>query len=605
MQTKVTDALYQETIYEYDTRNNLIHVIPPLTGPDADYFFSYDVRNRLATKKIPGMSSAYDYEYYDSNDLLRRSTDANGNKITYNYDIYGRTDKVYLGPTLMQNYNYAEEYGFTDIRTGKLIDTWARFTEGIGNATTGYTYDNFGRAYKEVVGSTVGGDGITYSFNHADWVLTESHSIGGSGGNLTYSYGYTYDDFGRVDVTTHQIQNEPPVMLSKKKYNDWDGIIFNGLNGLNGGVRYLDAESFSYTPRGWLKSINNVVPERTNRPLCGLPLESGGGAGNQLEIDATLEDIIGLVTSGDQITIDGTDPCVDADCFIVVCDYIAQSSCCIKSINEIYVDGTPIPLSQPTYLVDAGDYTGDIELLESEIMAWLDNNGYLYSNVSILPNRGAVTIRITGTDANFQYLVSYFYDTGDHTSIVTIPFDSDKNACKPIPCTNEESCTISVGDYIALEVKILDSLQINGEIYNTSIPYNFSDINQHTPFENELRTWMEDRDYHLIDVQLVPTPQIGIYNLQIEGASATFEYAWDKTDNEVTSFTAQEVYELECDGSNDPEPQEIQTQNTSVQSLDAFINSRTLSGVSFLLSFTKRICSMAAPDGIFLTNWIN
>lgn len=109
LERRLNGTTYIDTYYVYDLYDNLRYVIPPKASEslttDAEYsdthttlsnlcyIYKYDYRNRLVSKKLPGMG--VQYFAYDRADRLTYSQDAeqrkDGNKASFMlYDRYGR-----------------------------------------------------------------------------------------------------------------------------------------------------------------------------------------------------------------------------------------------------------------------------------------------------------------------------------------------------------------------------------------------------------------------------------------------------------------------------------------------------------------------------------
>lgn len=82
-----------DTYYVYDNRNRLVFVLQPMyqEQPDLDKYafcYSYDNKNRMITKKLPGCGTVY--YTYDNADRIVSTKDAVGNIHFFMYDKFGR-----------------------------------------------------------------------------------------------------------------------------------------------------------------------------------------------------------------------------------------------------------------------------------------------------------------------------------------------------------------------------------------------------------------------------------------------------------------------------------------------------------------------------------
>jgi len=255
---KMVNAEGASTIYEYgDDRVNLPTKIIPPNGdsPAYTYHYTYDKRNRPETKTLP-QGGITTYTYYDETDLMYTSTDARGFITTYEYDDYGREELKYIeGPnrpkTRICKNIYDRDGG---INIGKLTE---KITSDLSDGTLytkTLTYDDFGRLWTTTSNNhTEGGREVyQYSYNHADWLLTEDRKHNTNTIGFNVGMGYTYDNFGRIENTIHSLGGQAQI-ISDNTWNNRDQLIQKIVGD---GLQVVDYE---YNERGWLKSINKPL----------------------------------------------------------------------------------------------------------------------------------------------------------------------------------------------------------------------------------------------------------------------------------------------------------------------------------------------------------
>lgn len=265
---RVINADGNATIYEYDDRNNLKKVIPPL-GDQAKLIFEYeyDARNRATHVTIPGAGQKV-LTYYDTHDLLQTTTDANGNQLEFFYDEYGRESTTELDGTVIRSSFYDENGG---INIGKITRSQVKILGAVNDLETVYQYDSFGRLQQTTADNHIynmgqqGSDVMTTTYNHDDWVTHSlRHHVGYE--NLDIAQSFDYDNFGRVTETTHSINGEQGAILSNNGWNNRDQMTRKVIGDNLQSVDYL------YNERGWLTRINQPLdlfgPPPGQTPAC-------------------------------------------------------------------------------------------------------------------------------------------------------------------------------------------------------------------------------------------------------------------------------------------------------------------------------------------------
>lgn len=225
----ITDAQNNTTSYTYDARGNRTSVIDPINGSAHPTTFSYDIMNRLLGITYPnGTSVSFTYDYRG-----RRisATDQNNNTTTYVYDDADRLVSVTDAASHSTAYNYDSENNLTSITDAN-------------NHTTYFTYDALGRLTQTTFPSTlvetygydlVGnltsktdrkGQKIEYVYDSL-YRLTNKVYPDSTTANYVYdlvakilqvtdptgTYGFAYDNMGRVIGTTTQYSFLPGVNI--------------------------------------------------------------------------------------------------------------------------------------------------------------------------------------------------------------------------------------------------------------------------------------------------------------------------------------------------------------------------------------------------------
>lgn len=192
--TAAVDALNQRTTFEYDARNRL----KKITYPDQTTTqFGYDTRGRrTSVTDQNGKITSYAYDdadrltsvtdaktnitqyAYDTENNLTGITDALNHTTTFAYDSLGRVTSTTFPSTLVESYTY-DAVGNLHTKTDRK------------SQTTTYTYDPLNRLTRKQYPDTSGVD-YTYDLGNR---LTQAADVTGT-------YGFSYDNMGRLTVTT-------------------------------------------------------------------------------------------------------------------------------------------------------------------------------------------------------------------------------------------------------------------------------------------------------------------------------------------------------------------------------------------------------------------
>ena len=198
------------TSYKYDAEGRLIRAEND-NGDVIDYTYTGVDLTKISYKK-----DAVEYDNvtyaYDSNHNLLTETTKNGIKTTYNYptnhkgyptsvvvtdadgSLQSRVDYAYTN-----NYNYLlkstdAEGHVTQYTYNQYLGITTAVTDPNGN-TTSYTYNAQNDALQSV-SATVGSTAVSNSYTYNTQQLLSSVSHNG------FSYGFTYDQFGRISTTS-------------------------------------------------------------------------------------------------------------------------------------------------------------------------------------------------------------------------------------------------------------------------------------------------------------------------------------------------------------------------------------------------------------------
>jgi RHS repeat-associated protein len=292
------DALLSKTYFIYDEFDQLRCVLTPLASnylpsfssfnldnlsfQELCYYFEYDERQRLITKKIPGTVGYYSY-HYDDLDRIDFYDDPNGVRTFYTYDIFSRLTKSEInGPSskLMQtkafydsymqgidyslNFPYQNTYysSFESSLKNKLTIT----VNNIINSETGMKpelvtviyYDKYGRIIQTQKENYLGGRDITsyyYKYTNSDIIEKKmikhwkTNFVPGSP-NCTIEEIYSYDNAGRL-LTTDYILNGTSLRMSELLYDETGSIQQKKIE------NSLQIVNYKYNIRGWLTQMNN------------------------------------------------------------------------------------------------------------------------------------------------------------------------------------------------------------------------------------------------------------------------------------------------------------------------------------------------------------
>uniref|UniRef100_UPI0035BC1744 DUF6443 domain-containing protein n=1 Tax=Mucilaginibacter sp. TaxID=1882438 RepID=UPI0035BC1744 len=143
----------------------------------------------------------------------------------------------------------------------------------------------------------------TYNFDEAISSIVRIHfvkdgSLSASKLIVKTSLNQFYDGLGRKTKTVEQINQEPPVVLNSRVYNEIGQLIKKKLHSINNGLSFLQTLDFRYNSRGWLTNINNaalindngLTNEDTN-DLFGLDVNYENAASNLAQFNGNVSGI--------------------------------------------------------------------------------------------------------------------------------------------------------------------------------------------------------------------------------------------------------------------------------------------------------------------------
>ncbi len=133
---------FLKTKYVYDDFGRLAIVIPPKSGsPNVDlcYYYSYDARGRMITKKVPGADEVR--MVYDNRDRLVLTQD--GNQLLNNLWSFIRYDQlnrpVMTGEIKLLYWNHINIQNDFAAQTGNISEEY----DGLNSGSFGYTLNNY------------------------------------------------------------------------------------------------------------------------------------------------------------------------------------------------------------------------------------------------------------------------------------------------------------------------------------------------------------------------------------------------------------------------------------------------------------------------------
>ncbi len=291
----------------YDDKNRPVKIYPPGSSPATPgliYEFRYDGDDNVVYKKVPD-ATAEEYRYSVRNlQTAKRNAvlQAAGRWLVTRYDVYGRpTQRGYHNGsdpgasesatihTLLEVYHYDGFNGATTntapIYKGKLKKSRIKVLEDTGTNSnwveTEYFYDSYGRVMTQIITNHLGGGEVkTYTYDFADNMTVEVHSIGGANG-ISHETKHIYDAQGRKVYDNINIDNTGERTTAECRYDHKSQIIERNLgrHSTTGTNQYLQSLDYTYNPQGWLTGINDLSDQLLpGYDPCDIGIESSGTA---------------------------------------------------------------------------------------------------------------------------------------------------------------------------------------------------------------------------------------------------------------------------------------------------------------------------------------
>lgn len=253
---QMIDALGQKTNYSYNTRDQLLEVVPPGASPgNADLCYSYIYTPddaQLESKSIPGKGT-YQYIYHPDTDVLVSEIMPNGHRISLEREEnhLSFVKKVFLDGELIKEFTpYHPDFqtywmGNERVKVLDNSNTWLE--------TSYDNYDDLGRL-KNLRSDYYQGQGEeSYKYDlMGNLRYSQRRHTGPDGNPLNMEYHYDYDKGLRPIEAKAKFPGLDEMTIHSQEYNDNDWLIRNVL-GDN-----LESTDLYYYPNGWLKSINRV-----------------------------------------------------------------------------------------------------------------------------------------------------------------------------------------------------------------------------------------------------------------------------------------------------------------------------------------------------------
>ena len=626
-QYKNIDAEEGETKYEYDNRSNLIYIYPPSGSP---YTYTYDIRNRMTSKLVPG-SKIQIFRYDDLTDLMEYSIDANGNRMDYVYDVYGRQKELKhnkLGswnPDDSNYYNNVTNHGSagsmmienifgenngSQINTGKVVATKAKILKSgpTSYAQTLFAYDTYGRVSQQKDFHHLGTDYYNFTNNLADWVLEERRTHTKAGNQIELITKRGYDNFGRELFYNTRVDGADALLAIGRSYNEKDQVVGKYYAGLDP-FSALDYAKYKYNVRGWLTNINDVVYDLQEADECGELFDTGGDiiqVEQEVDVDGLLD---WLCQEPDGTTIGGTDPCTPGDCFDEFYDYVVYSQHTASLTPDGYYvrvklssitlqGGNEVPLPNYPYYYDSQT---SMNALESDLENWLDDNNYAYDDVIV-----SSTFHEIGTGKYYHNFVLQILGVIDDVVFEDIEETYRNNnilSSDPIPFYAHFNHGVPCNDHVPTEntkPQSVSLLDIRQHIISTNpATLTFPVIAYQTHMEDGTSRWIPKDALHLLTGSYVRGKRIHISS-PLETLEARYENGTYANLNLLALYqelvgdlgvdikdVEDESEEEECDEpSFDCTPEQQESQQESLAGIQNSICNMSASDFEFPLTVT-------------------
>ena len=307
-----TSSQNANTYFIYDDKVRLNLLIPPGSTngiAELNYVYTYDERDNILSKKIPGKDIEY-FKYNDRN-LIKFKEDGwlrnNNTWYTFTYDGYGRemtsgfyNSSVPVANIVSDNYSPTEkltesQYGLTGLEKDKLKKYKSKVPELNDWIDVTYNYDDCGRV-DNIYGNShinfnLGSEITKYEYDGADNILkvTQYHN-----NNVhTITNNSILDHRGRTLKRFHSIDgNEFPIA---EYFYDHENQLVDRKLGITGGGA-LQSIDYTYHTSGLLERVNQSTLGGTNinGSVCNLPQPNNQSSNEndlfytELKYDATI-----------------------------------------------------------------------------------------------------------------------------------------------------------------------------------------------------------------------------------------------------------------------------------------------------------------------------
>ncbi len=173
------------------------------------------------------------------------------------YDDYG-----ILPPDF--SFTYVQELGNGPYNTkvkGQVVASQTKLLDGsnIWLKIVNY-YDDRYRVIQTQSENQLGGiDRVTFKYDFAGRVLETktTHDDGTPADDIIVAENFTYDHASRLMQATHQVGNDPEIVLVKNEYNELGELIDKKLHSADAGINFEQSVDYRYNIRGWLEHIND------------------------------------------------------------------------------------------------------------------------------------------------------------------------------------------------------------------------------------------------------------------------------------------------------------------------------------------------------------